>query len=111
MGSDDDIVKVGDRAMIYDREGKPCTTAFWRERINDDSYRVLAQDKVGEVAVSTIWLGLDHGIGYMLGADVPPMIFETMIFPGNSSVRYATEEQARAGHAKALAALRARSNG
>lgn len=49
--------------------------------------------------VSTVWLGLDHNYG-----DGPPLIFETMVFPGAGNMdeldmrRYSTEEQALAGH-------------
>lgn len=52
----------------------------------------------GGARVSTVWLGLDHQFG-----DGPPLIFETMVFPAESSMdldceRYSTEEEAKAGH-------------
>ena len=37
--------------------------------------RHVADDRVGEVRVSTVWLGLDHSFGF----GGPPLIFETMI--------------------------------
>ena len=50
----------------------------------------------GEVVVSTVWLGLDHG--WMEG---PPVIFETMVFGGRFTEdmdRYRTLAEAKAGH-------------
>lgn len=65
----------------------------------------VADDRVADVRVSTVWLGLDHNF---LGVG-PPLIFETMIFGGPHDgfcERYATEEQAKAGHRRVLAAIR-----
>ena len=55
--------------------------------------------------VSTVFLGLDHN--FML--DGPPMLFETMVFGGKHDMfqkRYCTEEQAKEGHARAVAMCR-----
>jgi hypothetical protein len=55
--------------------------------------------------VSTVYLGMNHQWG-----DGPPLIFETMVFGGDEGEpcwRYSTEEQARAGHDRVVAALRA----
>ena len=63
--------------------------------------RQLAQDFVGDVRVSTVWLGLDH----RFGGGGRPLIFETMVFGGpldGEQDRYSTEEQAMAGHAAML---------
>ena len=55
--------------------------------------------------ISAVWLGLDH----RFGSDGPPLIFETMVFPSKSDLResdcerYATEDEARAGHAAMVA--------
>lgn len=54
----------------------------------------------GDVRVSTVFLGLDHGFGG------PPLLFETMAFVGHDSVeldRYATWDEAEAGHARMVA--------
>jgi hypothetical protein len=51
------------------------------------------------VRVSTVWLGLDQSLG--LGG--PPLIYETMVFGSalhEHGERYATEQEARAGHAR-----------
>ena len=49
----------------------------------------------GDVWVSTVFLGLDHGWG-----EGPPVVFETMVFnPGSSDMeRYCTWEEAEEGH-------------
>jgi hypothetical protein len=53
------------------------------------------------VLVSTVWLGLDHGFGL----SVRPLIFESMAFSRERTKRqtidcqrYATKEEAKAGH-------------
>lgn len=65
---------------------------MWREA-------VVQQDTIGEFFVSTVWLGIDHGPD----EQGRPVIFETMVFPDERHVeRYATEEDARAGHLRAV---------
>lgn len=64
--------------------------------------RQIADDYVGDTRVSTVFLGLDHSFG----RGGPPLVFETMIFGGGLSDRewrYATYEEAEAGHREALA--------
>lgn len=55
----------------------PCTIeewALWLEKNQDK--KVVAQEEVGPLQVSTVFLGLDHNLlGYG-----PPLLFETMIF-------------------------------
>ena len=71
---------------------------------NHDKRRV-AQDTVGEAWVSTVFLTVDHNFGGR-GA---PILFETMLFGGQhdqSCWRYCTWEEAEAGHARVVAALR-----
>lgn len=62
-------------------------------------------DVVGEVTVSTIFLGVDFGHG----VEGPPLIFETMVFGGTHHMgqwRYRTAAEAEAGHARALRLVR-----
>lgn len=72
-------------------------------RAFEKSSRQIANDQLPEnVRVSTIFLGIDHNFAL----DGPPLLFETMIFGGPHDQyqdRYATKEEAIAGHAKALA--------
>ena len=60
----------------------------------------------GGVLVSTVFFGIDHNFG----PDGPPLLFETMIFGGEHDQfqdRYATLDEAKAGHAKAVELARA----
>ena len=64
--------------------------------------RHLADDRIGDVRVSTIFLGIDH----RFGDDGPPMLWETMIFGGPHNEyqeRYSTKAEAEAGHRVAVA--------
>ena len=71
--------------------------AMWFKKAN----RHIDKTIKGEVEVSTVFLGLDHSFG-----DGAPLLFETMIFGGEHDQyqeRYATWEEAEAGHKKACA--------
>ena len=60
---------------------------------------------IGQVRVSTVFLGLNHAFG-----DGPPLWFETMVFGGEldqEQERYSTIEQARLGHAQICDKVRA----
>lgn len=62
----------------------------------EDGHRRVANDVIGEIEISTVFLGLDHSFG-----EGPPMWFETMIFGGplnHEMQRYSTYDEAEAGH-------------
>ena len=66
--------------------------------------RHVAQDDIGGVSVSTVFLGIDHAWG-----SGRPVLFETMIFGGpldQKQERYSTWEEAEAGHAEMVALVR-----
>jgi hypothetical protein len=80
----------------YDRNGDPISFERWFELWHED-YKRVAFDSVGDVEVSTVWLGLNHSFL----PDSPPIIFETMVFGGpndEDQERYSTEEEAIEGH-------------
>lgn len=119
------------RSRYYDRGGVPISLMRAAVLGEDDAYKRVAQDYLGdgEIWVSTVWLGLDHnfmGVG-------PPLIFETMMFFKESEEaiekrrawwkkmglpehnfpweecaceRYPTEELAREGHRKMVDSMR-----
>lgn len=64
----------------------------------ETSNRIVNQTQVSEeIQVSTVFLGIDHSFG--MGDS--PILFETMIFGGTRDQeihRYATWDQAAAGH-------------
>lgn len=74
----------------------------WAAWMEDFDRRRVARDKVGEVEVSTVFLGLDHRF---LG-EGPPLLWETMVFGGPRHHEHqrcaGTREQAEAMHAEML---------
>jgi len=68
--------------------------AHWFE--NSGDRRVVARTIVGTLAVSTVFLGIDHRF---IGKG-PPLLFETMVFGGDDDMmrRYSTWDDAEAGH-------------
>lgn len=110
--------------LYFDRQGRPITLRQWGQRFQDMDYKRVALTEFPDGRlVSTVWLGLDHNWGAG-----PPAIFETMVFGGEIKgkieitgfgermgfqsrdeelcERYATEEEARAGHERICAAIR-----
>ncbi len=79
----------------FDMDGSKISTEEYVARTKaDPKWRIVARTDVGERHVSTVLLGFDPGFG-----DGTPIIFETMTFPDQSICeRYATREQAEAGH-------------
>ncbi len=81
----------------YYKNGKPIEgegmepLMKWSNLKDYTDYSWVKKTKVGEVKISTVWLGLDHnfdGVG-------PPIIFETMIFGGDHDEdqwRYSNEK-------------------
>lgn len=66
--------------------------------------RHVAKDKIGDVMVSTVFLGIDHS--YNGGT---PVLYETMIFGGKHDQfqdRYTNQIAALAGHDQAVAKVR-----
>jgi hypothetical protein len=63
--------------------------------------RRVAQDRIGPVRISTVFLGLNHN----MRATGEPVLFETMIFGGpldDYQWRYATYADAERGHSEAV---------
>lgn len=62
------------------------------------SDRLVKKSTHGDAVVSTVFLGLDHGIG---GQGTKPLLFETMVFGGKydeECERYTTWDEAVEGH-------------
>jgi hypothetical protein len=97
----------------YDPKGRPISTKQWAELMRDPAMKRVCSDMVEGLAVSTVWLGLNHAFGR--GA---PLIFETMIFDHTDGAkrpwadlwmtRYSTMDEAIAGHRYVVAALKQR---
>ena len=75
----------------------------WAMKFEDGDSRRVAKTQVGDTEVSTVFLGIDHNFG----DDGPPLLFESMTFPDQMTCeRYATWDEAQAGHDRIVAALR-----
>ena len=103
-----DMPMIGDRPMYYRLDGHevvPATRDDFSRQFEDPDLRRVGSDHVGEVHVSTVFLGLDHAF-----TGGPPLVFETMVFglPGESEYqwRYHTWDEAAAGHVRVLTAVR-----
>ena len=74
--------------------------AHWFETAD----RKVSKTKIGNVRVSTVFLGLDHNFG-----EGEPLLFETRVFGGKLNEemeRYATWEQAEEGHKTMVAKVK-----
>ncbi len=79
--------------------------ASWFEKAD----RHVDKTAIGDIKISTVFLGLNHNFG-----DGPPVLFETMIFGGDFNEemwRYSTWEGAEKGHQKAVEKVKARMDG
>jgi hypothetical protein len=96
--------------MYYDKAGQPISREEWAAlRFDPDgkvsAYARIGFNTIGDVEVSTVWLGLNHE--FTVGA--PPVIYETMVFGGEHDqdlMRYRTEREAIDGHARAVDNIR-----
>lgn len=71
--------------------------------------RIVKQEHIGDVRVSTVFLGIDHG-WFDSG---PPVLFETMIFGGEHDQwqdRCSTWKEAEHMHEQACAMVRGKSS-
>jgi hypothetical protein len=82
-----------------------CEWCEWRSKCED--WRIdKTEIGAGDVEVSTVFLGLDHG----WSQDGPPVLFETMIFGGDYDQhcwRYTSYVAAQAGHTRIVVDLTA----
>ena len=92
-----------DKYILVYGKPTPCDDLMAWAQWFEVADRIVQRDIVGDVAVSTVFLGMDHSFGQ--GA---PVLWETMIFGGQHDhyqERYSPLAAARAGHAKALARI------
>src|SRR5579863_7102806 len=89
-----------------DKSITPCDIMKWSKQfssMSDNNERHVGDDLIGDIRVSTVWLGADQG-----GIDGKPLLFETMVFPSKHSPRdiyygrYSTWNEAVEGHKKAM---------
>jgi hypothetical protein len=95
-------------SFYYDPDGNPITIERWVELRSDPDSHIVGKTDAwddGRAIVSTVWLGINHNFR----GEGPPIIFETLVFfeDGNQDImyRYATLEDAKAGHETIVADL------
>lgn len=96
--------------ILRDGEVVPVDLITWAKWFESAPERRIKRDTIKRdgvtYAVSTVFLGLDHGFD-----SEHPLLFETMVFAGSDHAdlycdRYETMEQARAGHDMACKQVR-----
>lgn len=97
----DSICPIGTRMhFVLNDDGslRECTLSEHMEFRSKHGVCRIGQTTVGDVLISTVFLGLNHG-GYE-----KPVVFETfmsdMNYHGDVMVRYSTLQEAREGHKK-----------
>jgi len=109
----------GTLAVDFDWDSKKWLPAMKAldKKLGDFDYKVVKQTQCKNgYWISTVWLGLDHNL--VLNEFIEPVIFETMVFgkereeeflgrkkmirPSHYMERYPTEEEAFAGHKRAV---------
>lgn len=91
--------------ILIDRVPFAVDPMTWAKFFEDTNNRRVAEDRIGKITVSTVFLGLDHN--YHGRGD--PILFETMVFGGalhHDTTRYQTWAQAEAGHAEIVTQVR-----
>lgn len=89
--------------LTADHQVVPTDLHTWASFLDDHEARVVGWTDIGDVHISTVFLGVDHSFG--MG---PPLWFETMVFRGpldERQWRYTTWAEAEAGHARIVAAV------
>jgi hypothetical protein len=91
--------------MIQDKQGNPITLNQYRDLLIHPCYKCVIQENVGDIYVSTVWLGLSYG----------GCFFETMMFKdGLHEIKkrcYKTIGEAREGHKEIVMELEGGKNG
>ncbi len=103
----------------YDRKGKKITPEEFFKLLPDIEYRILKQEMIGDIFISTVWLGMEHFF-FQYESEEPIHIFETMLFDKSEDKKYddidqtyercATEEQALIQHKEMCDIARSRIN-
>ena len=91
---------------ILDSDKRPVQTSDVLEwgRFYETQDRIVARSKIGDVQISTVFLGIDHSWD-----NGTPVLFETMVFGGNHDQyqeRCSTWKQAEDMHERACALVR-----
>lgn len=91
------------RLGLYILEGKKPVPTWdlnaWG-KFMESPERIIAQENIGDVFISTVFLGIDHS--FKFDQEESPVLFESMVFGGNelngTITRYHTYSEAKKGH-------------
>jgi len=96
---------LGDRYKLVGKKAIPCRDLLAWAKWFDKADRKVAQTQVGQVGISTVFLGLNHNLmglsGNVFLKRNRPVLFETMVFGGKldgETRRYRTWKEAESGH-------------
>lgn len=81
----------------------------WAVWFEDHTNRVIDSTYIGNVHISTVFLGLDHNFDFNDLANHRPILFESMIFGGQLDQfqwRYSTLGEAKNGHYELVRAVK-----
>lgn len=82
--------------ILDGKKAVPCSDLIKWGKWFETAGRKVARTKIGEIEVSTAFLGIDHGFD-----GGTPLLFETMVFGGpldEEMERYTTWQDAEEGH-------------
>lgn len=95
------------RYILQDGRAIPCPDLIsWAKWFENFDNRRIAATHVGDLRVSTVFLGLDNGFG-----SGPPILWETMVFGPTGeplhehTSQYSSHSEALKAHAELVAAL------
>lgn len=98
----------------FDRDGNEISLDEYTALHEDPDYRKVARDQVGDLEVITNWIGTDQG---PFVRQTRPYVFGTIVrdtvtgeYDDRSELFSATQDAARATHARVLAELNARTD-
>lgn len=100
-------VPIGNYILDENGEPKAVDILTWGKDFEMADRRV-AVDMIGDLKVSTVFLGLDHNFS----DEGPPVLWETMVFglPGDEEImlRYTSKTDALEGHKRTCDEMRGR---
>lgn len=87
------------------KEPYPVTIEEVIKLYNDPDMKIVQQDRIDDIFISTVFLGMDHGWNWINSPVHKPVLWETMIFGGKHDQyqeRYTSHHDAVEGHQRAL---------
>jgi hypothetical protein len=85
------------RYILSGNEPQSCEDIVeWAMWMGESNHQI-ARDEIGDICVSTAFIGIASG-----KVKGMPLLFETMVFPSNLVKRYTTYQQAMEGHSQIL---------